>query len=55
MNHQLTFLAVDELACACEARLTSNYPELFLKLKKPAALRLPFDPSLLQTNFVGTS
>ena len=51
----MNFSAVDRLACSREARLTSNYPELFFKLKEPATLRLPFVPPLLDTNFVGTS
>ena len=46
---------VNSLAGSWEVCLTSKDAELFLKLKESAALRLPFHPSLLQTNFVGTS
>ncbi len=55
ISKPMNFSAVDRLACSREARLTSNYPQLFFKLKEPATLRLPFVPPLLDTNFVGTS
>ena len=54
-NSVLRRQGVNSLAGSWEVRLTSKDAELFLKLKESAALRLPFHPSLLQTNFVGTS